>query len=83
MHVAGRGYPELLTKCTGHPALGPINPIRNSTFELLQTLFTELASVFPDTYLHVGGDEVRARLTPAAGWQGSEAGQRMTIGPGK
>lgn len=59
------------------PALGPMNPISESTYELLQMLFMELATVFPDTHLHVGGDEVRARLTPAAGWQGSadEEGQ--------
>jgi hypothetical protein len=60
MHAAGRGYPELLTKC--NHTMGPMNPISESTHELLQTLFTELVTVFPDMQLHVGGDEVRARL---------------------
>ena len=35
-----------------------LDPTRESTYELLQVLFTELAQVFPDEYVHIGGDEV-------------------------
>lgn len=38
--------------------LGPLNPTVNVTFDLLSTLYKEIASVFPDDYVHMGGDEV-------------------------
>jgi hexosaminidase len=37
---------------------GPINPILDSSYATLQQLFTEILTVFPDTYVHLGGDEV-------------------------
>ncbi len=59
----GKGQPGLLTKCydkqgsfTGK--FGPIDPTQNSTFAFINELMEELASVFPDRYLHLGGDEV-------------------------
>ncbi|XP_077548175.1 beta-hexosaminidase subunit alpha-like [Haemaphysalis longicornis] len=58
----GKAFPELLTECyygdkpTGQ--LGPMDPSQNTTFALLATLFAEVASVFPDQYIHLGGDEV-------------------------
>ena len=58
----GRGYPELLTPCytNGEPNgdLGPLNPASNGTYEALWALIRETASLFPDSYLHLGGDEV-------------------------
>ncbi|KAL0048809.1 hypothetical protein WJX82_011636 [Trebouxia sp. C0006] len=64
-HVAswGKGYPELLTQCyndQGKPngELGPLDPTRNSTYNALWLLFREAAQVFPDSYIHLGGDEV-------------------------
>jgi N-acetyl-beta-hexosaminidase len=59
----GKGYPDLLTRCydshsqpTGE--LGPINPARRETYALLWRLLREVARMFPDAYLHLGGDEV-------------------------
>ena len=37
---------------------GPINPILESTYTFLEALYKEISSVFPDQYLHLGGDEV-------------------------
>ena len=59
----GKGYPKLLTQCydeQGVPngQLGPLDPTRNSTYNALWLLFREAAQVFPDSYLHLGGDEV-------------------------
>ena len=58
----GRGYPELLTPCYTNGApngeLGPLNPASNGTYEALWALIRETASLFPDSYLHLGGDEV-------------------------
>jgi hypothetical protein len=52
---------ELLTQCydgTTPSGLGPINPTSNFTFPFLTSFFNEIAQVFPDDYIHVGGDEV-------------------------
>ncbi|CAG2162921.1 unnamed protein product, partial [Oppiella nova] len=58
----GKGYPKLLTECYsgGQPTgqMGALDPSRNSTFEFLNSLFTEIAHKFPDQYIHIGGDEV-------------------------
>ncbi len=40
---------------------GPLNPTLNSTFDLLTSLWNEIASVFPDDYAHLGGDEVNIK----------------------
>jgi len=61
------GIPNLLTDCqtTMQPLelffedmKGPINPIREGSYEFLEEFFEEIADVFPDEYLHLGGDEV-------------------------
>ena len=55
-------YPELVTPCftNGAPdgSTGPINPTINGTFEKMSKLWNEIAGVFPDDYVHIGGDEV-------------------------
>lgn len=59
----GVAYPELLTPCydsngTLDGKLGPMNPARNSTFDLLWELFEEATTVFfSDAFFHIGGDE--------------------------
>ncbi len=62
------GPPELLTDCydengtnTNLPNL--LDPTRASTFEFLEELFRELATVFPERFLHLGGDEVSDYIT--------------------
>lgn len=37
---------------------GPINPILNSTWTFMKAFYQELSAVFPDDYVHLGGDEV-------------------------
>ncbi|XP_059486841.1 beta-hexosaminidase subunit beta-like [Neocloeon triangulifer] len=59
----GDSHPELLTVCydeTGKPKpiLGPMDPTKESTYKFIDKFFAELAEVFPDKYMHVGGDEV-------------------------
>jgi len=34
-----------------------LNPTKDITYEFLNTLFTEIAPLFPDAYFHIGGDE--------------------------
>lgn len=56
------GAPDLLTPCylgkDPSGTYGPINPILNSTYQFVTSLFQEVGAVFPDYFLHLGGDEV-------------------------
>ncbi|CAB1322528.1 unnamed protein product, partial [Coregonus sp. 'balchen'] len=58
----GKGQPGLLTPCykgtvpTG--TFGPVNPANPSSYQFMTRLFKEVTSVFPDSYIHLGGDEV-------------------------
>uniref|UniRef100_A0AAR2JL06 Beta-hexosaminidase n=1 Tax=Pygocentrus nattereri TaxID=42514 RepID=A0AAR2JL06_PYGNA len=58
----GKGQPDLLTSCykgkVPSGTFGPVNPTLSSTYQFLNGLFKEVTSVFPDSYLHLGGDEV-------------------------
>jgi hexosaminidase len=59
----GPGVPGLLTECydkSGKPAgyYGPINPVPEKTYNFLNQFFSEIFDVFPDPYVHLGGDEV-------------------------
>ncbi len=66
-HVRSWGYSQganLLTECYGKNGkpngdLGPIDPTKESAYQIITKLFTELANRFPfEQYLHLGGDEV-------------------------
>ena len=58
----GEAYPDLLTPCysNGKPngQRGPVNPILPGTYTWLTAFMKELSEVFPDQYMHLGGDEV-------------------------
>jgi hexosaminidase len=59
----GLGQNHLLTPCYDYKhrpsgSFGPVNPILKSTYRFMETLFTEVLNVFPDKYMHIGGDEV-------------------------
>lgn len=58
----GRGYPDLLADCYNasgaRTGAGPLDPTRNGTYGALWHLLREAAGVFPDAYVHLGGDEV-------------------------
>ena len=50
------GYNHSIERFAGvfNPTL---NPIKDGTYEFLNTLFMEITPLFPDVYFHIGGDE--------------------------
>lgn len=39
------------------PTTGQLNPVKTKTYEVVNKVITEIASMFPDAYYHGGGDE--------------------------
>ncbi len=58
----------LLTECYDtegtKTGTGPLNPTLNDTYTYLTSFYKEIHDLFPDKFVHVGGDEV-----PAECWQ--------------
>ena len=65
----GLGEPELVVPCPKRVAIDDmgvehgvdkvaLHPLRERTYEVVASLLTELAAVFPDEYIHLGGDEI-------------------------
>ena len=63
----GLAYPGSVSKCPPDIASSdigaindvPLNPISDEALALLHGLLTEFRTLFPDKYLHLGGDEVQ------------------------
>ena len=60
INLMGRDVALCLLLCNIliHSTFGPINPIDSKTFPFLEDLYNEINEVFPDQYVHLGGDEV-------------------------
>jgi len=62
--LAWKAQEGLLTTCynttTGLPdgTFGPVDPTKEENYHFLYELFSEVNQVFPDSYIHLGGDEV-------------------------
>ncbi|XP_062511528.1 uncharacterized protein LOC134187426 [Corticium candelabrum] len=68
------GYPDL---CPSSTCTQPLNPSKNLTFEIIEDLLKEVTGqadappLFPDRFLHLGGDEVNVTC-----WETSSAVNR-------
>ncbi|XP_077067378.1 beta-hexosaminidase subunit alpha isoform X1 [Siphateles boraxobius] len=58
----GKGQPDLLTPCykgdVPSGSFGPVDPTVDTTYKFMERLLKEVKYVFPDSYVHLGGDEV-------------------------
>eukprot|EP01116_Phalansterium_solitarium_P009923 TRINITY_DN24270_c0_g1_i1.p1 TRINITY_DN24270_c0_g1~~TRINITY_DN24270_c0_g1_i1.p1 ORF type:complete len:518 (+),score=117.10 TRINITY_DN24270_c0_g1_i1:118-1671(+) len=55
----GYAYPSLLANCPNATFKPVMNPTLESTYDFLTAFFTEMSTLFPSAYIHLGGDEVR------------------------
>lgn len=60
----GSSHPELLTACEGVFAgkLGPFDPTKEETYTFMEKILSELVDIFPDEYVHLGGDEGKTNI---------------------
>jgi hexosaminidase len=55
-NAIAKSHPEVMAQCP-NPA-EPMNPTVPETFEFVKTIYKDLNDLFPDDFVHVGGDEV-------------------------
>ena len=57
-----KGQPGLLAECTSQTGdkidSNIIDPTKKENYQFLQDLFTEMFQIFPEKFVHLGGDEV-------------------------
>ncbi|KAI8642475.1 beta-hexosaminidase 1 precursor [Parasitella parasitica] len=53
-YLPGEDWSERLA---AEPGAGQLNPIKDETYEVVDKVITEVASLFPDSLFHGGGDE--------------------------
>ncbi len=64
----GKAFPQIIIDCnrTAFSQQTPINifalnPIHPDTLAIVEEIFTQITSIFPSRYMHIGGDEVELR----------------------
>jgi hexosaminidase len=70
MMAALKAYPSL--SCTGSATWGkefsvPLCPCNESTYEFAENVLSEVAALFPSSYVHIGADEVEKTTWTQAG----------------
>jgi len=65
--LASGPAPQGLVRSQGDDVRPPLDPTQEATYKLLDTVFAEMESLFPDRYFHIGGDEVDCKYWDADG----------------
>jgi hexosaminidase len=52
-----KSHPEVMSYCTEPNE--PINPTVPETYRFIEAIYNDLSDIFPDEFVHVGGDEVQ------------------------
>jgi hexosaminidase len=66
-NIASAPPPVHLVRGMGDDVRPPIDPTLEETYQVLDSVLGEMASLFPDPYFHIGGDEVDGKY-----WDGNE-----------
>jgi len=66
-NIASAPPPAHLVRGMGDAIRPPIDPTREETYQVLDSVLGEMASLFPDPYFHIGGDEVDGKY-----WDGNQ-----------
>ena len=66
-NIASAPPPGHLVRGMGDDVRPPIDPTLEETYQVLDNVLGEMASLFPDPYFHIGGDEVDGKY-----WDGNE-----------
>jgi hexosaminidase len=66
-NIASAPPPAHLVRGMSDAVRPPIDPTIEETYQVLDSVLGEMASLFPDPYFHVGGDEVDGKY-----WDGNE-----------
>jgi len=66
-NIASAPPPAHLVRGMGDDVRPPIDPTREETYQVLDSVLGEMASLFPDPYFHIGGDEVDGKY-----WDGNQ-----------
>ncbi|MGD0941553.1 MAG: family 20 glycosylhydrolase [Terracidiphilus sp.] len=66
-HLSSGPAPRGLVRSYRDDLRPPLDPTQEVTYKLLDTVFGEMARLFPDRYFHIGGDEVDGKY-----WQRDE-----------
>jgi hexosaminidase len=60
-HTAiGRSHPEFLSLCGNGERSEPLDVTKNGVADFVYQLYAEITELFPDPWIHVGGDEGKA-----------------------
>jgi hexosaminidase len=52
----GKSHPELMSNCPDPSE--PLDPSNPDVYDFVRTIYQDLKDIFPDEFVHVGGDEV-------------------------
>ncbi len=66
-NIASAPPPAHLVRGMADDVRPPIDPTLEETYQVLDSVLGEMASLFPDPYFHIGGDEVDGKY-----WDGNE-----------